>query len=66
MANEVVVKKADKLPKAALPEVAELSEPLLTEITAAFGLDRDVIADEESIERGGPGNSGQSLRWIDV
>ena len=50
MANEVVVKKADKLPKAALPEVAELSEPLLTEITAAFGLDRDVIADEESIE----------------
>ena len=50
MANEVIIKKADKLPKAALPEVSELSEPLLTEITAAFGLDRDVIANEESIE----------------
>jgi len=35
--------------KTVLPDVAELSEPLLTEITTAFGLARDVIADEESI-----------------
>lgn len=50
MGNNIVLGKNEKLPKAALPEVAELSEPLLNEITAAFGLSRDVIADEESIE----------------
>lgn len=49
MAKNLFVKKLSQLPKIVLPEVAELSEPLLAEITAAFGLNRDVIADEEAI-----------------
>lgn len=49
MSKDLLVKAPAKLPKAVLPDVAELSEPLLTEITAAFGLSRDVIADEEAI-----------------
>jgi len=50
MAKELVVSASPKLPKAVLPDVADLSEPLLKEITAAFGLSRDVIADEEAID----------------
>lgn len=49
MSKDLVVKNPPKLPKTTLPDVAELSEPLLIEITAAFGLSRDVIADEEAI-----------------
>lgn len=49
MSKALVVKGSTQLPKAVLPDVAELSEPLLVEITSAFGLSRDVIADEEAI-----------------
>ncbi len=50
MTSKIVVKKAPQLPIAKLPEIADLSEPLLAEITLAFGLDRDVLASEDAID----------------
>lgn len=50
MTNQIATTKLPALPALALPNVSSLSEPLLREITAAFGLPRNVIADEDAIE----------------
>lgn len=50
MSKKLIVKSATNLPKVILPNIGSLSEPLLNEVTAAFGLNRDIIADEEAIE----------------
>src|SRR5262245_37264318 len=48
--TKALAKPKGDLPTVILPNVSSLSSPMLTQLTAALGVSRDVIADDDQIE----------------
>jgi hypothetical protein len=48
--SKALVKAATDLPAVTLPDVASLSSPLLAQLTAALGVPRSVLAEDDQID----------------